>query len=132
MAGELKLYRASDNTELSPPGTFTNAVEFVLRLDLEESDSVRLYAQAETGYEITEATVEPQGTTASKWEMGADDDGSEGAYEAPGDPLSLGTVGAGVGGRVYFWARASASDDEEISNDDSVILRAAGVGAAVV
>lgn len=131
MADEMKLYRASDNTELSPSGQFGNAVEFTLRADLEESDSERLYAMADNGYEVTGVTVEPQGTTAAKWEMGADDGGSEGAYEAPGDPLTLGTVGAGSGGRVYFWVRASATDDEEISNDTSVVLRAAGVGAAV-
>ena len=127
----LKMYFAEDDVQVSEQGTFTNAVAFTLRADLNEQDSVRLYAMCDAGYQATTTTVEGEGTSVARWELAPDDAGSEGTYAAAGTPLSLGTVGAGEGGRVYFWARASAIDTEDIGVDNSVTLKLEGIGEAV-
>jgi len=131
MSSVLKLYRASDNSLLSPQGEFANAVTFTLRADLEETDSVRLYAECDAGYQATDVVVEPEGATNDKWSLAPDVAESPGTYENWGVALSLGTVGAGAGGRVYFWARARATDDEEIGVDNSVLLSVEGIGESV-
>jgi len=131
----IKIYFANDDTQVSPEGEFDNAIEFVLRADLEETDSVRLYAEAEKKevdgemreYKSTETYVEPQGDNASNWALAEDDDGSEGLYEDWGEPLTLGTVGHGEENRVYFWVKAKALDTEEPQNDDSVTLYCEGI-----
>jgi hypothetical protein len=127
----LKMYKASDNSLVSEAGQFGNAINFTLRADLEQQESVRLYAMCDTGYEATEVEVEGEGTSIARWEIAPDNDGSEGAYQAASTPLELGTVGAGVGGRVYFWVRASALDTEPIGIDNTVTFKLEGIGAAV-
>ena len=123
------MYFAADDSLVSASGNFTNPVEFTLRADQNESDEVRLYAMCDTGYQATSTSVALQGTSAARWQLAADSTGTPGSYGA--GPLNLGTVGAGSGGRVYFWAKAEAIDTEEIGVDDSVTLKLEGVGAAV-
>lgn len=125
----IKLYFASDDSLVSEDSS--SPVEFTLRADLEENDSVRLYAEADSGFEVTGTEVEPIGTTAAKWALAPDSGGSEGTYEANGDPLTLGTVGNGAGNEVFFWARAEATDDESPTNDDTVTLDVTGIAEAV-
>ena len=125
------MYFADNDQQVSEQGTFTHAIEFTLRADLEESDEVRLYAETDDGYEATEVTVVGEGTGVARWELAPDAAGSAGTYQAASSPLSLGTVEHGAGGRVFFWARASAVDTEEIGTDDTVTLKLEGVGAAV-
>lgn len=124
------MYFADDNSQVSEQGTFANPVAFTLRADLEESDEVRLYAECDTDFEATGVTVEGEGASVARWELAPDVGGSPGAYQAAATPLSLGTVGAGAENRVFFWARASAVDTEEIGVDNSVTLKLEGVGAA--
>jgi len=125
----IKLFFAANDVQVSEQGTFTNAVEFTLRADLEESDSVRLYALADTGYEVTTTEVIPVGTSAAKWALAPDTDGSEGTYGADGAKIELGTVGDTE--KVYFWAKAKATSDEDPVNDTSVTLEATGIAGAV-
>ncbi len=130
-----KIYFASNDTLVSDKGVFDNSIDFTLRLDLEETDSVRLYCMTGEGYQTTSTTVEPDtangAATIDKWSLAPDNAGSAGTYEDWGASLALGTVGAGAGGRVYFWARARATDDEDIMNDATVILHAQGIAEAV-
>jgi len=124
----IKLYFAEDNSVVSE--NQDNPVEFTLRADLEESDEVRLYAEADTGYSVTGVEVDPTGTSAARWRLAPDDGGSAGTYGAAGAEIALGTVGAGAGGRVFFWAEASAVDTEDPINDTSVTLEVTGVAEA--
>lgn len=126
----IKLYKASDDSVVSEQGTFTNAIEFTLRADLNQEDSIRLYAMADAGYEVTTTTVTPTGTSAAKWALAPDNAGSAGTYETYGNPLTLGTVGNGDG-KVYFWAKAKATSDETPVNDVSVTLDVEGIAGAV-
>ena len=125
----IKLFRASDDSEITTdqtaPATFT------LRADLNEDDEKRIYAEADTGYSVTGVEVDPTGSTANRWRLAPDDNESPGTYEAAGAALTLGTVGAGAGGRVYFWAEASAVDTEDPVNDTTVTLEVTGVAEAV-
>lgn len=124
------IYKVDDDSLVSEADAFVNPISFSLRADLEEADSVRLYAMADDGYAITEAVVSLVGTSAAKWSLAPDVTGAEGTYEAPGDPITLGAVGTGAG-KVYFWAKAEATDDESPTNDTSVTLSIAGVAEVV-
>ena len=126
----IKIFKASDDSVVSEEGVFTNSIDFTLRADLEESDSIRLYAMADQGYSVGTTVVSFTGTSASKWALAPDSAGSEGTYEDAGDPLTLGTVGYDTG-KVYFWAKASAADDEEPINDTSVLINVEGIAEAV-
>src|SRR5690606_29522349 len=126
----------ADGTPVSPKGTFTNAVTFRLRLDLNQvGDPIKLYAEADSGYKVTEVQVAPASAngeaTTEQWSLAPDDNDSPGVFEDWGDPLELGTVENGVSGRVHFWVRARATDDETVKNDDSVVLEASGIAEAV-
>jgi len=128
----LKLYFADDNTEVSGPGQFQNAITFTLRLDQNEvGQPIRLYAEADSGFEVEDVEVSLVSAggpaTTQQWSLAPDDNGSPDTWEDWGDPLELGTVGAGSGGRVYFWVRARASDTEQVGNDDTVLIKAEGV-----
>ena len=132
----LKLYFADTGQEISPPGQFQNAVTFILRLHQNEVGApIRLYAEADSGFRVTGVEVAPASAngpaTTDMWSLAPDDNGAPGTFEDWGDPLELGTVEAGSQGRVYFWVRARATDDEEVMNDDSVILEAEGIAEAV-
>ncbi len=123
-----KIYKASDDSVVTEaPGT-ANAVAFTLRADLEESDSIRLYALAEATYEVTTGTVTPTGTSATKWQLAPDSGGSEGSYEDAGDPLVLGTIGAST--KVHFWAKALSANIETPIEDKTVTLVLSGVAGA--
>lgn len=123
----IKLFFA-DGTEVSPQGTFTNAIEFKLRADLEESDEIRLYAIADTGYKVTGVTASLAGTTAAKWNLAPDNTGASGTYGAAGAALTLGDV---TTTKTYFWAKAKATSDETPVKDTTVTLQIEGVAEAV-
>ena len=125
----IKLFRASDDSEITTDQA--TPLSFTLRADLNEDDEKRIYAQADAGFSVTGTEVDPTGTTAAKWALAPDSTGSPGTYLADGAPITLGTVGAGEGGRVYFWAKAQATDDEEPVNDTTVTLEVTGVAEAV-
>lgn len=125
----IKIFRASDDSQVSEDAT--SPVSFTLRADLQEEDEVRLYAEADAGYSVTGTEVDPTGTTEAKWALAPDNAGSAGTYGADGALLALGTVGAGAGGRVHFWAKAKATSDEDPVNDASVTLEVTGVAEAV-
>lgn len=121
----IKLYRASDDSLISEDGS--NPISFTLRADLNESDSIRVYAEAEAGYIVTSTTAQPTGTTNLKWALAPDDNGSEGTYAPNGDQITLGTVENGESGRVHFWVQAEASDDEEVQVDETVTIDLEGI-----
>jgi hypothetical protein len=125
----IKLFFASNDEQVSEDQS--NPVSFTLRADLEEDDEVRLYAEADAGYSVDDVEVDPTGASAEKWALAPDDNESPGTYGADGALLALGTVGEGAGGRVHFWARAKATDDEDPVNDETVTLEVTGVAEAV-
>lgn len=124
----IKMFFALDDSQVSEQGVFTNAIEFTLRADLEETDEVRLYLLADDGYACTGVEVTPTGTTYLKWALAPDNAGVPGGYEAYGDPLSIGAVGDTT--KIYFWAKAKATSDEDPVNDTTVTLNVSGVAAA--
>lgn len=124
----IKLFRASDNSQISEDSS--SPLSFTLRADLEESEETRVYAQADSGYQVKDTEFDPTGTSAAKWALAPDDDGSAGTYGADGTKIELGTVGDGEGSRVYFWVKAKATDDEDPVNDTTVTLEATGVAEA--
>lgn len=123
------MYFATDDTVVSELGTFTNPILFTLRADLEETDSIRMYAECDTGYQATDVDVTIEGTGAAKWSLASDTTGSPGTYSA--GPLVLGSVGAGSANRVYFWIKAIVTNDEGIGVDNSVTFKLEGIGSAV-
>lgn len=125
---QLKLYFASNDTQISESPSEVNAVEVTLRADLEESDSVRLYAKCDAGYKATGTTIIITGTNAAQWEIAPDNAGSAGTYVAGSTGISVGEVTASA---TYFWVRASALNTEAIQKDVTVKVRAEGVGEAV-
>lgn len=122
----LELYFAENNTPISLEGDLSNPIQFRLRLDLNEQDEVRLYAQADEGYLISDVSVSLLPVT-DKWALGLDSN----AFQAWGMALNLGDVGYGESGRRYFWVRARATQDELVKNDISVLLRAEGIAEAI-
>jgi hypothetical protein len=126
----IKLYKGSDNSEVSGSGTLTNAVTFTLRADLnEEGTAQELYAKAESGYVVNDVTITPTGTSANKWALAPDSGGSPGTYGAYGAALDLGDGIDDTTGKT-FWIKAKAVDTETPVNDTSVTLVVAGVAAA--
>ena len=132
----MKIYKASDNSELSGVGNFDNSVDVRVRLDTESMESVRLYAQAESGYKITSVVgsferIDSGVTdTTNKWSYAPDNEGSAGTYGDWGGTINIGTVEAGAGGRVYFWVRGRATDDESVHNDTNTALKFEGEAEA--
>ena len=126
----IKLFKASDDSQVSEAPTTTNAVSFTLRADQNQVGSYqRLYALADDGYACSTVVVTPTGDTAAKWQLDSDNAGSpSGSPEAYGDPLTLGDVGDTT--KVYFHARAKATDDETPVNDVTVTLVLSGIAAA--
>lgn len=125
----IKLYFASDDQLVSEDNS--NPISVTLRSDLEESEAIRVYAQADAGFSVTGVTAQPTGSTLAKWALAPDTAGSAGTYEANGASLTLGTVGAGSGGRVHFWVRAEATNDETPTTDETVTIDLEGVAEAV-
>lgn len=125
---QLKIYFASNDVQVSEAPTETNAVEVTLRADLEESDSVRLYAKCDAGYKATGTTVVLTGASVARWEVAPDSTGSAGTYVAGSTGISLGEVTTAA---TYFWVKASSLNTESIQKDVTVRVRAEGIGEAV-
>lgn len=125
----IKIFFASDDSQVSEAPATENAVEFTLRADQNEVGSwIKLYALADNGYVVSDVEVTLTGTTAAKWQLAPDVAGDPGTPEAYGAPLELGEVGDTT--KVYFHVRAKATDDEEPANDVTVTLVVEGVAAA--
>lgn len=125
----IKMYFASDDSEVSQLGTFVNSIDFTLRADLEESEEVRLYVLADSGFQVTDTEIIPSGTSAARWKLAPDSAGSSGTYGAGAAKIELGTVGPS--NKVYFWAQAEALDTEDPVNDTSVSLEVSGIAEAL-
>ena len=117
---DIGLYFASDDSLVSEVPLLDNAIKFPLRLDLEQQDEVRLYFLAEPGVLVKGVSISPEGSTQTKWALALDDGGDPGEYEDWGDALSVGDVDAVD--KVYMWAKARATSDEDLANDVSVVL----------
>ncbi len=126
MSDYMELYFASDNTAISPAGEFTNSVDITVRADLNEiSDGVELYAEASENFQVLSARVDIVGDSSDKWRLALTEEDLGDANW--GDSLELGTVGAGVGGRVPFWIQARALDTEDPVIDVTTILDTEGI-----
>lgn len=126
----IKMFKASDDSQVSESGTTTNAVTFTLRADQnEEGTAQELYVKADDGYVVDDVTITPTGTKAAKWALAPDNAGSPGTYGAYGAALDLGDGCNDTTGKT-FWVKAKATSDETPSNDTSVTLVVAGVAAA--
>ena len=126
----IKLYKASNDSEVSSAPTTTNAVTFTLRADqAEEGTAQELYVKADNGYVVDDVTVTPTGAKAAKWALAPDSGGSPGTYGAYGAALDLGD-GCNDTTGISFWVKAKATSDETPINDVSVTLVVAGVASA--
>src|SRR5690606_2492456 len=132
----IKIY-FSDGTPVGEKGNLAESLRVVLRSDMDETSSpIRLYTEADEGYEIENVTVElvsaNGAATTSQWRLAPDSNNNPGTWEGWGDPLALGNVGHGSGERVYFWVQARSSEQEGVKNDATVILEASGVALEVL
>lgn len=130
----ITVHFASDNSQVSAAGDFTNPISFRLRLDLNQEDQVRLYAQTQQGYVSQNTVVQIVGLQAQqstdRWQLAPDVDGTPGTYGDWGAQLELGTVGYDSQ-RVYFWVKARQTDTEQIKTDTTVGISVSGIVEAV-
>lgn len=127
MAAHISLYFAENEEMVSRDGDMSNPVQINLRSDQEEENEVRLYLEAEDGYQVLETEVEADGSTSDLWSFAPDNDGIPGSYEEWGQELNLGTVGSGTAERTYLWAKAKTESNEKPRCDKSVTLMVDGV-----
>lgn len=133
----IKIFKASNDSEVSPPPATTNAVKYTLRADLNDiGEWIKLYLLADEGYEVSDVEVElidnspePQTETNLKWQLAADNDGEPSETpEEYGASLEISET-IGDTDEVYFWIRAKATDDESPIKDLAVTLYAHGLAA---
>ena len=117
----------AENDQLLSSGDMSNPLQVNLRTDLGDEEEVRLYLQATEGYQVQDTEVNPTGTTADMWALAPDSSGSAGTYEDWGALLETGLVGAGSTNRVYFWAKAQTTIEEDPEQDDTVKLQLTGI-----
>lgn len=129
MAQYFSIYFASDDTEVTPIGDTTNAAEFELRFDLAEEDEeeVELYAEAEAGYEVSDAVISLVLTnTTDLTDRFALGDETK-AYGNWGADLNLGSFGSGAASKT-FWVKARTQPgDDTVERDDETGLEVEGV-----
>lgn len=120
------MYFAENDTLVSSED-MTNPVQFNLRTDLGDEEEVRLYLQAETGYQVQDTEIEPVGATSDMWAFAPDSAGSSGTYGDWGALLSLGLVEEGAANKVYFWAKAKTTVEEDPQQDTNVEIELTGI-----
>lgn len=87
----------------------------------EESDPVKLAIRCEANYETSgNTTITPTGTSAAKWALAPDDEGSPGAFGAYGAVLTISSVIDDT--NTLFWVKAKATSGEIPTNDTTVDL----------
>jgi len=95
MADYIGLYFASDETEVSAQGVYTNALSIEVRADLnEESDPVELFAEAVEGFLVYDTEIFLNGDNADKWRIAETAEGLEAAEW--GASLNIGLVENGI------------------------------------
>ena len=130
MSEYIKLYFTADDVQVEPVGNGVGTpVSYILRADLDEVGAwTGLYALATSGYTCSGVEVVPSGTTYLKWQLDSDTGGGSspsGSPEAYGASLEIGEVGSVT--KVYFHARAKATNDEVPFRDEAVSLNVSGV-----
>lgn len=87
----------------------------------EESVPVKAALRCDSGYSTSgNTTITPQGSTAAKWALSTDNNGSPSGFNGWGEALIFSSVINST--NTIFWVKAKASSDEAPSNDDSVNL----------
>lgn len=125
MGEYIDMYYADDDSRVTEDDNYNNPVEFHLRIDEEEEKEVRLYLQTEEGYTAYNLSVSPEGDTDDKWALAPDDNEEADEYNSYGSSLLLDSIDKDEG-KVYFWAKAKVSSDEDIEKDRSVDLKVVG------
>ena len=97
--------------------------------DNEESSVIKLAVRCDEGYATDADTViTPTGTTAAKWALALDSEGSAGTFGDYGAAL---TITATIDDtNTIFWAKAKATSDESPATDTTVTLE--GTCATIV
>lgn len=88
----------------------------------EESSPIKLALRCESGFKTYgDTTVQPVGSSASKWALAPDNNGSPGTWTSYGGTLTISTeIGAT---NHIIWAKAKADAGESPANDISVDLQ---------
>ena len=87
----------------------------------QESSPLKLALRCDSGYTAASgATIAISGTTAAKWALAPDADGSAGTFGAYGASLVISS--AIVATNTLFWAKAKAESTESPLSDTSVDL----------
>lgn len=88
----------------------------------EESAPVKLAVRCEPGYKTSgTVTIQPVGTSASKWALAPDSNGSPGTFLDYGQAMTITDV---IGSTNYIlWVKARATNDEPPQNDTSVDIQ---------
>lgn len=87
----------------------------------QESSPVKLAVRCDIGYAASSgATIAISGTTAAKWALAPDAEGSAGTFGAYGDSLVI--ASAITAANTVFWTKAKAASTESPLSDTSVDL----------
>ena len=130
MSQYIKLYFTDNDIQVEPSGNSVGEpISYALRADLNAvGDWTGLYVLAMSGYTCSGVEVAPIGTTYLKWQLNSDIGGGSspsGNPEDYGGSLVVGDVGSV--NKVYFHIRAKATDDEVVSDDETVLLNVYGI-----
>jgi hypothetical protein len=88
----------------------------------QESNAIKLAVRCDDGVQTSgNTTIQPFGTSASKWSLAPDSGNAPGTWGAYGEALVISTVIGST--NTIFWAKAKATSDETPSMDDATDFR---------
>ena len=116
----------TDGTVVSLDGTQTSPISVTLDKTKAESKAIKCAIRCDVGYKTSgDVTISLSGTTASKWQLAKDNGYADAAAALTGATWADSIAVSGVGTmNTVFWAKASASTDENPSKDTSVSIKA--------
>ena len=116
----------TDGTVVSQSGAQTSPISVVLDKTKAESKAIKCAIRCDAGYKTSgDVTISLSGTTASKWQLAKDSSYADAAAALTGATWADSIAVSGVGTtNTVFWAKASASTDENPSKDTSVSIKA--------
>ena len=116
----------TDGTVVSLDGAQTSPISVTLDKTKAESKAIKCAIRCDSGYKVSgDVTVSISGTTAAKWKLAVDNSYADAAAALTSAAWADSIAVSGVGTtNIVFWAKASASTDENPSKDTSVSIKA--------
>ena len=114
----------TDGTVVSLDGAQTSPISVTLDKTKAESKAIKCAIRCDAGYKTSgDVTISLSGTTASKWKLAKDSNYADAAAALTSAAWADSIAVSGVGTtNTVFWAKASASTDENPSKDTSVSI----------